>query len=275
MQKISRRKFIWGGAGLITASLGLNSFWYEKFFIEVNEFYMGKATATTRNIKIIQISDLHLRSIGSRHTGLAKLINRIKPELILFTGDVIDRNKNLNKLDEFLAMFDPAIQKTAILGNWECWRVQPLELLKVYQKHQCELIVNHSFRYVFDDTSVSISGMDDLLAGNADFNMAMEFYEKTDYHVVMTHCPQHRDIIKGQMKDIPIDLVLSGHTHGGQINPFGFTLFRPEGSGRYLSGWYREELPHMYVSRGIGTTGIPMRLGSRAEITIFNFEKVS
>ena len=272
MQKISRRKFIWGGTGLITASLGLNSFWYEKFFIEVNEFYMGKATASTRNIKIIQISDLHLRSIGPRHTGLAKLINRIKPELILFTGDVIDRNKYLNLLDEFLVLFDPGIQKTAILGNWECWRVQPLELLKVYQKHQCELIVNHSFRYVFDDTSVSISGMDDL-EGNADFNMAMEFYEKTDYHVVMTHCPQHRDIIKGQMKDIPIDLVLSGHTHGGQVKLFGIAPFRPEGSGRYVSGWYREELPHMYVSRGIGTTGIPMRLGSRAEVTVFNFRK--
>lgn len=272
MRNISRRKFIWGGVGIITAYIGIDSFWYEKFFVEVNEFYMGNASAKTQNIKILQISDLHLRSIRPRHIELVTLINRIKPELILFTGDVIDRNKNLYLLDEYLAMFDPAIQKTAILGNWECWRVNPTELLKVYQKHQCELIVNHSFRYIFGDTSISVSGMDDLIAGKADFNMAMEFYQDSKYHIVMSHCPHHRDIINTQMKDIPIDLLLSGHTHGGQINLLGFAPFRPEGSGRYISGWYKEDLPHMYVSRGIGTSGVPVRLGSRAEIAIFNFE---
>jgi predicted MPP superfamily phosphohydrolase len=269
---ISRRKFIWGGIGVITASIGVNSFWYEKLFVELNEFYIGNASPKTRNIKVVQISDLHLRSIKSQHLEIVKVINQLKPELIMFTGDVIDRNKNLGKLDKYLAMFDPSIQKTAILGNWECWEVHPKELLKVYQKHQCELIVNHSFRYEFGNTSVSVSGMDDLIAGKADYTMAMEFYEKSTYHIIMTHCPQHRDIIKEQMTDIPINLILSGHTHGGQVNLLGFAPFRPKGSGRYISGWYTDELPHMYVSRGIGTSGIPMRLGSRAEISIFNFE---
>lgn len=274
MSKISRRTFIWGGIGIITTATAIDSFWYEKVFIELNEFYIGNANAQSNNIKILQISDLHLRSIKPKHIELVKLVNKINPELILFTGDVIDRNKSLKNLDKYLSMFDPNIQKTAILGNWECWKVHPLELLKVYQKHDCELIVNHSFKYEFGNSSVSVSGMDDLIAGRADFNMAMEFYQKSDYHVIMTHCPHHRDIIQGQMGDIPIDLILSGHTHGGQVNFLGISPFIPEGSGRYVSGWYREELPHMYVSRGIGTTGLPIRFGSRAEITIFNFEKV-
>lgn len=115
--------------------------------------------------------------------------------------------------------------------------------------------------------------MDDLIAGKADFNMAMEFYQKSDYHVVVTHCHQHRDIIQNQMKDIPIDLILSGHTHGGQLNLFGFAPFTPKGSGRYVSGWYRDKLPYLDVSKGIGTSGIPIRLGSRAEVTVFNFER--
>ncbi len=272
--RISRRKFIWGGIGIITAATAIDSFWYEKFFIELNEFYMGDAGSSTQNIKVLQVSDLHLRSIRSRHIELVKLINQINPELILFTGDVIDNNRNLKLLDNFLGMFRPEIQKTAILGNWECWKVHPLELLKVYQKHNCELMVNHSFRYEFGNTSVAISGMDDLSAGNADFNMAMEFYKQSTYHVVMTHCPQHRDIFQPQIKDIPVDLVLSGHTHGGQVNLLGFAPFRPTGSGRYVSGWYREGAPPMYVSRGIGTSVIPLRLGSRAEISIFNFKKI-
>ncbi len=240
----------------------------------MNEYYIGNAGPENKNLKVLQISDLHLRAIKPKHFELVNLIKRIKPQLILFTGDVIDRNKNLKNLDKYLALFDPAIQKTAIFGNWECWKVQPLELLEVYKKHNCELIVNHSFQYKFGNTTISVSGMDDLIAGKADFNMAMEFYQKSDYHVVMTHCPQHRDIIQTQMKDIPIDLVLSGQTHGGQFNLFGYAPFRPNGSGRYVSGLYREELPHLYVSRGIGTSGLPIRLGSRAEVTVFNFEKV-
>jgi len=272
MKKITRRKFIVGGVGLITSFIALDAFWYERFFIEVNEFYLGSASSKTKNIKLLQISDLHLKSVKQRHIELVQEINKIKPDILLLTGDIIDRNKNLHKLDHFLSLFDPSIQKTAILGNWECWRVQPLQLLEIYEKHHCELIVNHSYKYKFGQTSVSISGMDDLLAGRADFNMAMASYSPAKYHIVMTHCPEHRDIIQQQMKDIPIDLVLSGHTHGGQVNLLGFAPFRPPGSGKYVSGWYRESLPHLYVSRGIGTTGIPIRLGSRAEVSIFNFE---
>ncbi len=272
VRKITRRKFIVGGLGLIASIVALDAFWYERFFIEVNEFYLGEATASTKNIKVLQISDLHLKSINQKLITLVKEINKVKPDLILLTGDIIDRNENLDKLDQFLSLFDPSIQKTSILGNWECWRVQPLELLNVYNKHKCELIVNHSYRYSFGETTVSVSGMDDLIAGRANFKMAMESYSPANYHIVMTHCPQHRDTIQREMSNIPIDLVLSGHTHGGQVKLFGFAPFRPPGSGKYVNGWYKENLPHMYVSRGIGTTGVPVRLGSRAEVTIFNLK---
>jgi len=272
MKKITRRKFIVGGLGILTSFIALDSFWYEKFFIEMNEFYVGDATPQSKNIKLLQISDLHLRSVKSRHIELVKEINKIRPDLILLTGDIIDQNRNLDKLDHFLSLFDPSIQKTAILGNWECWHVHPLQLLEIYKKNQCELIVNHSYKYFFGETTISISGMDDLIAGRADFKMAMASYSPAKYHVVMTHCPEHRDMIKQQMNDIPIDLVLSGHTHGGQVRILGFAPFRPRGSGKYVSGWYRESLPHLYVSRGIGTSGVPVRLGSRAEVTIFNFQ---
>ncbi len=269
MRSISRRKFIAGGLGIISTAIAADALWYEKFFIEITEHFIGDATPDTGNISLVQISDLHLRSLDDRHRQLVSEMNRLKPDMLLFTGDVIDRNRNLEKLDEFLSLFDPGIQKVAILGNWECWKVHPHDLLKVYDKHQCELIVNHSYRYIFGNTSVSISGMDDLVGGRADFPMAMESYRNADYHIVLTHCPEHRDIIQQQSADIPIDLILSGHTHGGQIQLFGFAPFRPKGSGRYVNGWSRESVPHMYVSRGIGTSALPVRFGSRAEVSIF------
>ena len=173
---ITRRKFIVGGLGLVTSLIALDAFWFEKFFIEVNEFYVGTATPDSKNIKLLQISDLHLKSVEARHISLVKEINKIRPELVLLTGDIIDRNRNLDKLDHFLSLFEPSIQKIAILGNWECWRVHPLQLLEIYEKHQCELMVNHSYKYMFGNTSISISGMDDLIAGRANFKMAMASY---------------------------------------------------------------------------------------------------
>lgn len=272
MKPISRRQFVLGAGTGLTGLLAADGLWLEHFFIEFNEFFIGSSTTETNNIKLLQISDLHLKRMSPRHSNLISRINEIKPNMILFTGDIVDSNKNLHLLDEFLGKLDSSIQKTAILGNWECWEVNPLKLLEVYEKHDCELIVNHSYQYSFGQTTLAISGMDDYLGGKADFKMAMEFYTPSTYHVVMTHCPEHYDVILKQMENVSIDLVLSGHTHGGQLNIFGYAPIRPPRSGRYVAGWYRESFPPLYVSRGIGTSALPIRLGSRAEVSIFNFQ---
>jgi predicted MPP superfamily phosphohydrolase len=67
-------------------------------------------------------------------------------------------------------------------------------------------------------------------------------------------------------------LVLSGHTHGGQIAPFGITLVTPRGSGSYVKGWYHQEGHSMYVMRGIGTTGVPLRIGATPELLVLDIE---
>ena len=58
----------------------------------------------------------------------------------------------------------------------------------------------------------------------------------------------------------------SWHTHGGQITFLGFVPFKPRGSGKYLKGWYKESEPKMYISKGVGTSILPIRFGARAEI---------
>ncbi|NBC01413.1 MAG: hypothetical protein GVY15_11225 [Bacteroidetes bacterium] len=65
--------------------------------------------------------------------------------------------------------------------------------------------------------------------------------------------------------------VLSGHTHGGQVQVLGWAPVRPPGSGRYVSGWYKESEPHLFVSRGIGTSVFPVRLGASPELPLFEW----
>ena len=271
---ITRRKIIksvlLAGSGFIL----VDAFWIEKFFIETNEFYLGDATKDTENIKLVQLSDLHLQSINYQLTHLTLELNKINPDLILITGDAIDKAKNISLLDDFLKLINKDIQKVAILGNWEYWgKVDLIELNKVYAENNCTLLINQTKQYSFKNKTISITGVDDYLGGNADFDNAIKEYKKSDYHIVLNHCPEYCDYISEQIsKDVNVDFVLSGHTHGGQINIFGFVPFLPKGCGKYVKGWYNNNVPKLYVSKGIGTSVFPARFGARSEIAIFNLK---
>jgi predicted MPP superfamily phosphohydrolase len=96
--------------------------------------------------------------------------------------------------------------------------------------------------------------------------LAVKNIKSTETNIVLSHCPEHRDVIANEKEDWKIDLVLSGHTHGGQIAFFGYAPFKPRGSGKYLRGWYKESEPKMYISKGVGTSILPIRFGARAEV---------
>ena len=269
---ISRRKFIQTGTLLTIGIVLTDAFWIEKFFIEVNEFYIGTATKDTANIKVVQISDLHLQSINYQLIQLTEKLNKLNPDLILITGDTVDKAQNVSLLNDFLKRINQDIKKVAILGNWEYWgKINLNDLNKVYTDNNCTLLVNQTAQFSFRGKTISITGIDDYIGGNADIETAIMHYKKSDYHIILNHCPQYSDQIAEKLTpDTNVDFILSGHTHGGQINILGFIPFLPQGSGKYVKGWYHSNTPKMYVSKGIGTSVFPARFGARAEIAIFN-----
>jgi predicted MPP superfamily phosphohydrolase len=267
----SRRKFITSG---ILAGIGfslLDAFWLEKYFIETNEYYLGKSNRNNFDIKVVQVSDLHIQSLTSNLKRLAKKINAIHPDLVLITGDAVDKQENVVLLDQFLSLLHHPIAKLAIPGNWEYWgNIDMDQLRSVYQSHNGELLINASRQFTFRNKTVSITGVDDFVGGHADIDMATQAYASGDYHIILNHCPEYGDMIADKLRGrIPFDVILAGHTHGGQINLFGYVPFKPVGSGRYLKGWYNDHT--MYVSKGIGTSILPARFMSRAEIAVFIF----
>ncbi len=265
MKKFSRRKFIKRG---ILASIGLillDAFWFERYIIDWNYFDISKSEEN--KVKIIQISDLHFDQLQYFHKSIAKKINSIKPDLLFITGDSVDNTQKINALNEFLQLIDYSIPKYAITGNWEYWgNVDLTKLKSVYSQNNCELLINENRTISIRNREISIIGIDDLVGGNANFEKAIENLKDTKTNLVLSHCPQHRDIIVQQKGKLAIDLVLSGHTHGGQITFLGFVPFKPQGSGKYLKGWYKDVEPKMYISKGIGTSILPIRLGARAEM---------
>lgn len=265
----TRRKFIKAGFLAGAGFILLDSFWLEKYFIETNNFCLGKSTEDNFDLKVIQISDLHLQALNRQLKRLAKSINEQKPDLILITGDSVDNKKNIFILNQFLSKIDNSIKKFAILGNWEYWGSVDIEDLRMtYAANNCELLINSSRQLTFKNKTISITGVDDYLGGNADIDLALKEFKQSDYHIILNHCPEYGDIIAEKLKDkIPYDFMLSGHTHGGQINLFGFVPFKPQGSGKYLKGWYKDK--NIYVSKGIGTSIFPARFMAKAEIAVF------
>ncbi len=265
MIKTSRRKFI---KRLLLTSIGLvllDSLWFEKYIIDWNYFDLSKNQKD--KIKFIQISDLHFDSLRSFHKSIAKRINKSKPDLIFITGDTVDKTEKIDALNEFLNLIDKSIQKYAITGNWEYWGNVDLNKLKhTFSENNCELLINENRSLVIKNREISIIGIDDFIGGNADFKTAIKNLKPTSTNIVLSHCPMHRDLITTEKGNLNIDLVLSGHTHGGQITFLGIVPFKPRGSGKYLKGWCKNTEPKMYISKGIGTSILPIRFGARAEM---------
>ena len=267
----TRRKFIKTGLLASVALLLADAFWVEKAFIETNE-YVLKSTSGNLGLKFIQISDLHLKSVNRQLRSLAEQVNKLKPELILFTGDAVDDANNLPVLKEFMQLIDINLKKVAILGNWEYWSGVNLEDLKsIYKASNVDLLINEGKKYSFGKSRVFITGVDDFVGGKANIKEALKDFERCDCHLILNHCPQYAEVIVKELtpEQTP-SAIISGHTHGGQVNLFGFVPFVPPGSGKYLKGWYELGNTSMYVSRGIGTSLLPVRFGSRAEVAIFS-----
>ena len=143
MKKISRKKFIRNG---ILASIGLmllDSLWFEKYVIDWNHYDLSNNRKD--KIKIIQISDLHFDRIKNFHKSIAKKINSLNPDLILITGDSVDKTEKIDSLNEFLNLIDYSIEKFAITGNWEYWGgVDLIRLGKIYKENNCSLLINEN-----------------------------------------------------------------------------------------------------------------------------------
>jgi predicted MPP superfamily phosphohydrolase len=223
-------------------------------------------SASSDRLRIVQVSDMHVHGIGTLERQLLEQLHDAQADLIVITGDAIDRSACLPALDTLLAEFPTAPRRLAIMGNWEYKSGAGLRSMeRTYERHGIELLVNRSVTLEHRGRTIRVTGLDDIIGGRPDAVAALQDARPVDRHLVLAHCPITRDSLQIPSGH-PVSLVLSGHTHGGQVAPFGIATHVPPGSGRYVAGWYRDGGPPMYVSRGIGTSLLPIRIGATPEL---------
>jgi uncharacterized protein len=278
---MNRRRFLaLSGAAAGTVSLGGYAGWVEPRRAGFTHHRVNARTSPAqREVTLVQVSDLHLGTVGGMHRRIAARVNALRPDLLLFTGDSVDQRGALGELRSLLALFDARTPRYAILGNWEHWSGVDLgELEDVYQRAGCRLLVNASAVHDVGGRGLVLTGLDDLVGGRPRAGAVAEA-PTGDAHVLLAHCPEHRDRLEVSFAiggpPVPLNLggialMLSGHTHGGQVSLLGWTPVLPQGSGRYVRGWFRDpgKVP-LYVSRGVGTSMLPVRLGAPPEVAVF------
>lgn len=221
--------------------------------------------------KIAQMSDLHLSGMRATEEAALRHLKAVQPDLILLTGDVIGDRNALPALEDFLKRLPDAI-KVAVLGNWEHWSGADLQQLSaMFKHHQVRLLINECLPLLVNGVHLSLAGLDDYTAGQPDLVRTLQQCTQGAPIIMAQHSP-------GMFDEAPspelgqIAYSLAGHTHGGQLAVGKHALFTPRGSGRYVAGNYQTAWGDLYVSRGIGTSVIPMRIGARPEIVLLELK---
>lgn len=249
-------------------------------YIEPELLIVKEQVVTTQSIslskqplKIVQFSDVHL-GLGFTNNHLNKVverINKLEPDLIIFTGDLIDDNKEFTQVEETAAILKKlkaTYGKFAVYGNHDHGGNGTKRYAKILTASDFHLLVNESEWITLENGQrIHLIGIDDKLLGKVDIDKAMKGIQKSAYNIFISHAPDVAD----EVLSYPIDLQLSGHSHGGQVRiPFIGAPFTPPYGNKYVKGKYTFENNRrmtLYVNSGIGTSQMRYRFGNIPEIT--------
>ncbi|MEA3453106.1 MAG: metallophosphoesterase [Patescibacteria group bacterium] len=222
-----------------------------------------------KELKFVHISDLHFFNFGFKEKSLIEKLNRIKPDYIFITGDLVDwSTQELEQAEEFFKKIaDIAPDKTfGVYGNHEHRHIKFFEVRKRMKQAGIRILNNES---VLLEQGIYLVGVDDPHSEMSDLPAAFNGIDMEKPKILLAHSPEiFREI---ECNNI---LVLAGHTHGGQINiPILVNYFLPmKYDTKYKSGLFNKSSQWLYVNRGIGTTFLPIRLNAFPELTIIKLK---
>lgn len=255
--------------------------------VEKKSLYFDDFPEQISGFKIVQISDIHLGSFGNDTKVLentVRIINQLQPDLLLFTGDIVNNfSDEMHGFEPFLEQFSAKYGKYAIQGNHDYgdyyeWpdtvsKRRNLDLIKSGLTNAgFKLLQNQWEKIVVKDTSFSLIGVENWghrpFPQYANLTKAMSGIPQNSFKILMTHDPAHWDAMVVPQTDIPLSF--SGHTHGGQfaLNIAGIGFSPVYFNQKHWGGLYYADNQYLYVNRGLGTIGFLGRIEMNPEITL-------
>ncbi len=238
----------------------------ERFLVNHERIWLDALPDAFSGLRVVQISDIH-HGLFLPKEWLSQAVeqaNQLHPDIVALTGDFITYSKqNIGPAAEILGRLRARYGVYAVLGNHD-FRVDPGAITQALRHQHIDVLRNRHVALRFGGASLYMAGVDDYGYG-ADVRRAMRGIPRDAATVLLAHNPRIISLAARQ----GVSLVLSGHTHGGQVNlPLLGTVYgRSPERLRYKMGWDRLGMTQIYVSRGIGTIVLPWRVRCPAEIT--------
>jgi hypothetical protein len=251
-RKLSRRRWL-KGLLLATPLLGgLNALWWEPTWLKVSRPKLVLPNARTR---LVHLTDLHHKGDRAWLDKVVKTVNGLEPQVVCFTGDLVERKEFLPETLEILGGIKAPI--FGVPGNHDDWSgINFTEVKKSFQKTGGDWL---------EDASVLLEGGRLAMVG-ATAKKVTPQAPQAERRVLLFHYPQWVEKLGGQK----FDLMLAGHSHGGQVRLPGIgALILPYQVGRYDLGLFQTPAGPLYVSAGIGWFMWKLRFNCRPELAVF------
>lgn len=227
------------------------------------------------------LSDFHYDPYFSIHPlrSAIKMVNDLRPELIVLTGDFVsvpfvygDNEKAADAAEpcaQMLRQMQAPYGLWAVLGNHDVF-TDPDRVTDALKSHEIQVLGNRAVPIEANGARFWLAGVDDVLGRTADLDEALHNVPSGEATVLLAHEPDYAD----EVARYPVDLQLSGHSHGGQVRiPFIRPLYLPDLARKYIWGLYQIGNLTLYTNPGIGTVEVPVRLNCPPELTLITIRR--
>jgi hypothetical protein len=234
--------------------------------VERQEIVLERLPEEMDGLRIVQLSDIH----HSPFTGTKQIeraietANELKPDIIALTGDYVSHEREFAApVAELMGRLQARHGVYAILGNHDHWVDADL-ITDLFRAEGITVLINQGMRFELNGAAIWLAGVDDTMVGLEDLPLALAGSSEDEMKLLLAHNP----VILRRAARAGVDLVLSGHTHGGQVT------LRSERSAsglprrRLLRGLGRQGKTQIYVTRGLGTVVLPIRYGCPPELSL-------
>jgi predicted MPP superfamily phosphohydrolase len=284
----NRRKFI-----RIAAAAGVGAIAVDSALIEPNrprivrqEIALRRWPARLEGFTIVLLSDFHYDRVFSEHPlhSAIGMVNNLRPDLIVLTGDFVslpafgDNDESDEKAAAHAEPCARLLQQMqarhglwAVLGNHDFFS-DPRIVSSALRGAGIRVLANQSAAIEADGARFWLAGVNDVMSGTHDLGAALGSVPGEEATVLLAHEPDYADVVAHH----PVDLQLSGHSHGGQVRlPLLGALYLPYLAHKYVWGLYRVGPLTLYTNPGLGTLGVPVRWNCPPEITLLTLRRAA
>ena len=234
--------------------------------VEHHQIHLQRLPRELDGFRIVQLSDIHHSPFTSREQieRAVETANSLQPDIVALTGDYVSKERAYAApCAELLSGLRARHGVYAVLGNHDHWTDAAL-ITDLFRAEGITVLVNQGMRFENNGAAFWLAGVDDTMVGLEDLPLALAGSSDNEFKLLLAHNP----IILRRAARAGVDLVLSGHTHGGQVSLRSERNKAGRPRRRLLKGLARQGETQIYITRGLGTVVLPVRFGCPPEVSL-------